>query len=67
MLVEDINAAVAVSCSWTGSKWKEWPMKCGECSQGPHGIPGEEVSRFEYDVYFKFEKFLLRLHCTALN
>ena len=30
-------------------EWKEWEMKCGECSQGPDGIPGQEVSRFKYD------------------
>ena len=48
-------------------KRNEWVMKCRESSQGPHGIPGEEVSRFASDAYFKFEKFLVRLHCTALT
>ena len=55
MLVEDIDAARAVSCRWNGLTWKELGIECVEHSQGPDGVPGEQVSRFEYDAYFKVE------------
>ena len=45
-----------------GMDQSEWGMEFRECSQGPDGIPGEEVSRFRYDAYFKVEKFFVRLH-----